>query len=79
MRMLVNFIGTASQYAGRVRALRSADFQIEAGLIALPVKGDLLLLPVNGRAEPVRFKCTGRHFDFASDDGPVLHIDLELR
>ena len=79
IRMLVNFIGTASQYAGRVRALRSADFQIEGGLNVLPTKGDLLLLPVNGRAEPVRFKCTGRHFDFASDDGPVMDIDLELR
>ena len=45
----------------------------------LPTKGDLLLLQVKGRAQPVRFKCTGRHFDFASGDGPVLHIDLELR
>ena len=79
MRMLVKFIGTASQYAGRVHVLQPADFQIEGGLNVLPTKGDLLLLPVNGRAEPVRFKCTGRHFDFASDDGPVMHIDLELR
>ena len=79
MRMLVKFIGTASQYAGRVQVLQPADFQIEGGLNVLPTKGDLLLLPVNGRAEPVRFKCTGRHFDFASDDAPVLHIDLEIR
>ena len=79
MRLLWNFIGTASQYAGRVQELRLADFQVEGSVGELPVKGDLLLLPVSGRAEPVRFKCTGRHFDFASDEGPVMHIDLELR
>ena len=79
MRLLWNFNGPAAAYAARVQGLQADNFQIGIdGPLALPVKGDLLKLTVNGIAAPARFVCTGRRFDLSASGGPVLRIDLEL-
>lgn len=80
MRLVWNFIGRAAEFAGRVQGLEPTAFEVGTDEVrVLPVKGDLLLLRVSGSAEPIRFKCSGRHFDLASPDGPVMHLDIELR
>ena len=79
MRLLWNFIGRASPFADRVQALHIADLQLDADEPAvLLVKGNLVQLRVSCLGETAWIKCAGRRFDFASSDGPVLHIDLEL-
>ena len=78
MRLLWNLTGRAAPLAGHVQGLQHADFQLDDGSVALPTKGDLVQLRVSGRGDAAWFKCTGRRFDFASTEGPVLHIDLEL-
>jgi hypothetical protein len=77
MHLLWNFTGRAAPFANRVQGLQVGDFQID-GQVVLPVKGDLVQLHMSGSTEPVWFKCSGRRFDFALSDGPVLHVDLEL-
>jgi hypothetical protein len=77
MHLLWNFIGRAAPFANSVQGLQVGDFQID-GQVVLPVKGDLVQLRVSGRGDAAWFNCAGRRFDFASSDGPVLRIDLEL-
>jgi hypothetical protein len=79
MRLLWNFIGDSARYASRVQGLQAETFQIGFdGAMALPSRGDLLNLTLSGVSKPVRFLCTGRRFDIAASDGPVLRIDLDL-
>jgi hypothetical protein len=79
MQLLWHFTGRAQPFADTVQGLQVTDFRLGTdGQIALPIKGDLLKLTVSGRGDHEWFKCTGRTFDFASSDGPVLHINLEL-
>jgi hypothetical protein len=79
MRLLWNFNGSAARHAARIKGLQADNFQIGLdGSLALPAKGDLLKLNVNGLLEPARFVCTGRDFDLSSADGPMLRIHLEL-
>jgi hypothetical protein len=79
MRLVWNFIGDSARYASRVQGLQAETFQIGFdGAMALPSRGDVLHLTVTGISKPGRFICTGRRFDLAASDGPVLRIDLDL-
>jgi hypothetical protein len=79
MRLVWNFIGDSARYASRVQGLHAETFQIGFdGAMALPSRGDLLNLTVTGISKPARFICTGRRFDLAAADGPVMRIDLDL-
>jgi hypothetical protein len=44
---------------------------------AFPVEGDLLVLPLGGRPDPVQVRVKRRRFDFSGVE-PELQIDLEL-
>jgi hypothetical protein len=77
MHLHWNFTGRAAPISDRVQGLQIGDFQID-GQVVLPIKGDLVQMRVSDGTEPVWFKCSGRRFDFALADGPVLHVDLEL-
>jgi hypothetical protein len=44
---------------------------------AIPVEGDLLVLPLGVRSEPAQLRVKRRRFDFSGAE-PELHIDLEL-
>jgi hypothetical protein len=79
MRLLWNFVGDSARHASRVQGLQTETFQIGFdGALALPARGDLLNLNVNGLDRPVRFVCVGRRFDVANSNGPVLRIDLDV-
>ena len=78
MRVLWNFTGRAAPFADRVQGPQLGDFQIDGGAVEVPNEGDLEQLRVSGRGDAVWFKCSGRRFDFAPSDEPVLPIDLEL-
>jgi hypothetical protein len=78
MRIKWHFIGRASAFEGRAAPIVLEDFKVGAGgPFALPIKGDVLVLPVHG-AEPQHLRVGARRFDFTGLDGPVLHVDLEL-
>jgi hypothetical protein len=79
MRLLWNFVGDSARHASRIQGLQTETFQIGFdGALALPARGDLLNLNVNGLDRPVRFVCVGRRFDVANSNGPVLRIDLDV-
>jgi hypothetical protein len=73
-----HFIGRASTFEGRAAPIVLESFRVGAGgPFALPVKGDLIMLPISGGDER-QFRVAGRRYDFTGLDSPVLHVDLEL-
>jgi hypothetical protein len=68
--------GRAAHRADMLGPLDIDAFKVGAAY-ALPVEGDLLVLPLDDKSEPVQLRVKRRRFDFSGAE-PELHIDLEL-
>jgi hypothetical protein len=68
--------GRAAHRADVLGPLAIDAFKVGAAY-ALPVEGDLLVLRLDGDAEPSQLKVKRRRFDMSGAE-PELHIELEL-
>jgi hypothetical protein len=71
-----HLVGRAAHRADMLGPLDIDTFKVGAAY-ALPVEGDLLVLPLGRRPDPVQLRVKRRRFDFSGTE-PALHIDLEL-
>jgi hypothetical protein len=71
-------IGRGAHRADMLGPLDLDAFQVGAGgPHALPVEGDLLVLPLGNNGAPLHFRVKRRRFDFTAAQAE-LHIDVEL-
>jgi hypothetical protein len=71
-----HLVGRAAHREDMLGPLDIDTFKVGAAY-ALPVEGDLLVLPLGGKPDPVQLRVKRRRFDFSGTQ-PELHIDLEL-